>query len=230
MSLPLLGTGKCSPNPAGPTYDLLTGLGAYYRFQNDLTDSSGNARHLTDIGGTTYQAAKINQGLASEGGSLVTAWPAGSLQNTSVSISGWFFAADGNNPSVNTKGAIGGWNHFSIRYHSQQDVDWRVGMVITGLVTAPNGDADVVPNQWNHVVATWDHTTTPSHTANLYINSTLTVTRTGTGSAAVFSLIFFDATDAISSGLDEVGLWSRVLSPGEILALYNFGNGFDPTV
>lgn len=85
-------------------------------------------------------------------------------------------------------------------------------------------------NSWHHVIAWYDHN---AQTINLVVDNGTVVTTSWTGgtrttSGAVFSL-FSSSTPAsyYTKQIDEVCMWKRVLTSGEITSLYNSGAGLD---
>jgi len=79
---------------------------------------------------------------------------------------------------------------------------------------------------WYHVVCTWNGTTVVT-----YLNGNQTVSasqvRPTTFSTYDFALGKNLSTNmaGFAGTIDEVGVWGRVLSAGEVTALYNSGNG-----
>ncbi len=209
--------------PAAP--DLLSGLGAYYRLDGDLTDSSGNGRHLVDGGGTTYAPAVLNQGLATGGGQLAAVWPSTQIQATSASVAGWFYADGATSGSV-AAGGRAGWVFYNIQYRTAAASPKQFFRVKVGAFTFDT--LTVTPDAWHHVAAVWEIHPTEHH-LHIYLDGVLALTHVGIGITGAFSDILIDATNDFSSDLDEIALYDQALSAEEVLLLFNDGDGFDPT-
>ena len=93
------------------------------------------------------------------------------------------------------------------------------------LLTATNNN--IASNKWTHIVVNVD-----SGTARIYINGTEATysaqqtTHVPTDGATILSLgCRTSGVSCFNGTLDEVGLWNRTLTTGEISDLYNDGNG-----
>lgn len=81
---------------------------------------------------------------------------------------------------------------------------------------------------WNHAVVVFDYQT---QNIRMYINGVQVLSETETHNlpantlTAVIGADGINLADWFSGGIDEVGLWNRALSTGEITNLYNNGNG-----
>lgn len=201
---------------------MLTSLGAYYRLNDDLVDSSGNGRDLTASGTPTYAASQLSNGLATNGGTKAASWPTGTPVTQSFSVAGWFYATNGTSAILRAGAKIGwgtnGWLEYVADTTGTRGLRVRIG----GKVVGP-ADASVTNGTWNHGVLTWDHSTTRW---TVYVNGRRSATGTITPTATTFGDITVNATNQFSSGLDEVGLWSRALNLAEVAYL---ASGQDPT-
>lgn len=220
---------------------LTDNLIAYWK----LDESSGNAEDihstydLTNGGtsGVTYEAGKINNGARFQ-----NSYPtnndsfSGAISNLAdFSISLWVNSSSTTNAD-NGLFTCGSWNAsgdlmFMIR-KSASDVK---------LYLQPyGGNPDVeciatlalFDGNWHHIVATY------SATANdiiIYVDNSVAYTKTDYTSLPTIN--FSSATaymgtwklgsnyrGMVDGMIDEVGLWSRVLSSGEVSSLYNSGN------
>lgn len=216
------------PTSATPTLpdSLITwpGILAYYRFQNDLVDSSGLGKDLTGSS-DTYAAGKLGQCLASGSGSL--GYPVPSIVDRSRSISVWLWAEPGINPGFGNVAARVGWQQFAVEYRGISGQD-RIGWVVDGLTYSTSGQADAIISTWNHVVLTYDHTT---NTGKLYVNGALGATETAAPSGQADFTLTVNTSEGgvLTSDVDEFLAFDGVLSAAQIAQLYNAGVGFDPT-
>lgn len=211
---------------------LTTGLISYYK-EEDANDYYAS-NNLTAVGGTSYVAAKINNGASFDGsgdyqkGGDVMDFD----QGDSWSISCWV--------KRNETGASGG---LVTKYDDVNDKGWAVyfnsgnGIRVFMNSSATNGYQRVTNNtftdttSYHHVVATYNGSTKAQTIWYDGDSKTLTDERTNL-SAATTNAIEFNI-GAFNNGsfadinaiIDEVGVWGKVLSSTEIADLYNSGNG-----
>lgn len=224
------GLNQLLPTGATPTLpdSMITwpGILAYYRFQNDLTDSSGQQKTLTGSS-DTYAAGVVGQCLDTGSGTLN--YPVPSIVDRSRSLSVWFFGETG--PSAGgilSTGAKVGWEFFAVQYMAD-DNTFRIGWLVDGLTFSTGGTADAVQGAWNHVVLTYDHTTS---TGNLWVNGTLEHSQSAAASGSGDFTLTVETNaggGGLTSALDEFLAFDGVLSAEQIRQLYNAGAGFDPT-
>lgn len=223
---------------------LTTNLAAYWK----LNESSGNAADssgsstLTNYGTATYAAGKVNNGvsLASASTQYLACADNVALSITGdLSISAWVKPATAPSESRMTIAskfeASGTTNQRSWWLQYRETGGTKM---IEMSVSADGSTRDVVTinvdlgtGVWKHIV--WTYTAATSK-YNLYIDGTATGgEQTGTrtsiyDSTADFALgVYNDAADKaglFNGMIDEVGVWSRVLSSTEVAALYNSGN------
>ena len=209
---------------------LANGLTAYWSFDGNLNDPvgkfNGTARGTAPI---AYGAGKAGQGLVLDGSNFVEItggdpnklqFPAGSM-----SVGGWFKvgAFDKDWQSLISKGE--GSNYRVARRGNSNAIAYAGG-VGEGADDAPN----VNDGNWHHFVAVSDATGAEFGTA-LYIdgkrygvNATKPVLAAGTK-----NLFIGENPEALNrrwvGSIDDIGIWNRVLSAGEVGLLYNGGAG-----
>lgn len=213
---------------------LTTNLIAYYEFNNGAitTDSSGNSKTLINVN-TVANTASGKIGYGADFGSTNTTK---NLNNSSLganptlpmSISTWFYPA-----SVNDNGNIFSIADTTTPYY-QLKLDSTTSHIVfrsntTG--TATSVDTGIAPsiNTWYHVVVVLNSATS----VTLYVNGTQTNLNATCDDPPTSTLdaLFFGALGRTTplqyySGiLDEVGVWSRVLTSAEVTQLYNGGAG-----
>jgi hypothetical protein len=211
------------PVPVDPGTD---GLVAHYQFENNTQDSSGSALHGTAIGEPTYVQglAGLGNAIALNGSDMYVDLPIGPAISTmtNITVTAW----------VNWSGYGGDW---------QRIFDFGTGTTANMYLTpnAPGGmqftidavnldfylNADTLPTGWQHVAAVIDST---SMTMQLYLNGIeIDSGETDTlpsdiGDANQSWLGRSQYTDPYFNGsMDDVRIYDRALSAGEVLYLSN---------
>jgi hypothetical protein len=223
-----------------PTAVALTqNLQAYWKYNEssgNAFDSSGNSNTLADTN-VTYGAGKIGNCSIYDGSadyfSIADASQTGLDLTTDFSFSFWVnytsVPVAGNNMFILSKRS-GSTSGYQLRI-SESAGNQRYGL---GLY---NGSADdtlmaiTTPTTgvWYHTVITWD---AAAKLITLYINNSATTANNATHTSLDTNATAFVvggpttlAGDWLHGKLDEMGIWNRVLSPSEVTALYNSGNG-----
>lgn len=200
--------------------DLLGGLWAYYNFNSDYHDFSGNNRHLTFfdppnnvefVGGRLLNGINITSGGSSKhlrtgNGVSFT----GTTHGVSWSISCWV--------NLSIKDSL--IEIVSANYANELVVVSNTGTAPTIWINDYNIELTGSP-----VSAGWHHVVILGDTINykLYVDNILVATTPVEVYAPTFSEFRLDGLE------DEVAFYNKALSTQEIAALYNNGNGFDPT-
>lgn len=220
---------------------LTTNLVSYWK----LDESSGNAADsvgsntLTNNNTTPFVAAKINNGADMENSSaqsfsITDASQTGLDITGDMSISLWVnleSAPSGDVMYFVTKYKAGGNNSYAFDY---QDSAGTKNLLFANSF---NGTADVAVTvaqtltlgSWFHLVAVY---TAAAGSCQFYVNGSSLGTPTGLGTSifngtADFSLGGQDGGSSVKFDgiMDEVGVWSRTLTSGEVTTLYNGGAG-----
>lgn len=192
-----------------------TGLVAYYRLDNSLSDSSGNGRDLT--GSPAYGSpGKLGSNHLASGTNTLTGL---SVPYTGLTVSCW---VQFDNTGAVAQGAIfftAPAGIFGFRPLNQfRQVQVRLGA--TTVLTSPV----VTASAWHHFAVTCDS----SGNITLYVDGAVTGTASGGPTPDSFSALTVGAS--VSRILvDEAAFHSRDLTAAEVAALYNSGTGFDPT-
>ena len=200
--------------------NLRLGLLAYYRF-NDLTDSSGNGRDLSSADATFTGAGLIGSALAS--GSTISSSDLGIATNLTlaawIKVNGVF---TGTGPSL----SVGKVAPLATIAQCQMIGD---GVSVTASFSDGAGfaaNSNALADGWHHFLFTRN-----GRDCSAYVDGGLIGTFTSSVSPAAvvgkwgISSSGPDATEIV----DEMGVWSRVLTNTEALVLYNGGHGKDPT-
>jgi hypothetical protein len=232
----------CAAN--GLTGTLTTGLVGYWPFCGNANDASGNGNNGTVNGAslTTDRFGNVNSAYSFNGSSNNIRVPnSQTLNNSSVSISGWFNT--GNLPiddGLSAKGIIGKW------WQSPSSCNSNYNAYLLCL-TKPSGQSlsylgaatdfyagnnfytttNITTNNWFHFVFSHNSTTG----GQLFINGQLINSNNVSGSIcnSINDLIFgADVTNGalyrfFNGKLDDIGIWNRVLTAAEILQLYTQG-------
>jgi hypothetical protein len=208
---------------------LTNNIKAYYKLNEasgDAIDATGNGYTMVNTS-VTYSSGKINNGAVFNGSTSVFKNSTFPRDTSAVSFSGWF------KTSGNTMCIFG--QDDSVTGSAQRTFQMQISA--TGKLlsiffnTATNNVVSSITtvndNTWRHFVTTYSGTET-----KLYINATLEATdtsitgalRSGTGMS--IGTISDENNQAYFNGtLDEIGIWSRVLSQAEVTQLYNSGAG-----
>ncbi|MBS1823992.1 MAG: hypothetical protein JST93_01605, partial [Acidobacteria bacterium] len=214
--------------------NLNSGLVSYWK-----EDASGS--HSDSVGGNTgtvtgavsYTAsgklggAYSYNAAGSQSDGLVSAAVTGLSSWTSGSMSAWIKVtvySSGNKLTVMQIPENGGYGHLWLSIiPGTRKVQFVAG---TGTADAGlDGTTALADNTWYHVVAVWNKT---AKTTSLYVNGQLEGTRSIPNFGAQESRLVWGAGYngfGTRGTIDEVGLWNRVLTAGEVASLYNGGAG-----
>ncbi len=211
-------------------------LAAYWK----LDEASGNradsygGNTLTDnntVGSTTGKISNAAQFVVANNESLSVASTADLvIGNADASLSFWFqLAAKVANQNIVAKTAAGDGEFFFF-YDQPSDrmkftVHGAAGFGSTTTITA-NVLGSPATSTWYHVACYHDSI---NNQIGLWINGVAETPATHTlgvySTSGAFSLGDFQFTSEFGGLLDEVGFWRRVITPREIVALYNGGSG-----
>ncbi|MHC1769333.1 MAG: LamG-like jellyroll fold domain-containing protein [Verrucomicrobiia bacterium] len=219
-------------SPVEVNTTLADDLKAYWPFDGDLEDKEGvfdgSERGSSPI---TFNAGKtgFGQAILLDGFDQYVQVTGGqpddlSFAGGSVSISCWFKvgAFDKSWQALIAQGEGSSWRV------ARNSAD--VGMSYAGGLTDITSARDVSDFEWHHLVAISDGAGTAFGTA-LYLDGVLESTTTGKAALANNAARTMIGENPGATGrswngeIDDVGIWSRVLSQAEIAALYNNGTG-----
>jgi hypothetical protein len=211
---------------------LLTDLVAYWKLDDLTWSDSVGSNDLANNGSVVVGTPKLGAGSAQFDGSNFLSL----ASNPHVQIDGDFTVAcwvrfgvlDGSRQIIIGKDANSSREY--VLYIDTGDViRWQVrASVSNGLVTSSVAPA---PNTWYFLVATHN---SASNTQTLTVNASTTnsgttagTINTGNAEFQVGAREFVGFENLISNGsrIDEVGIWKRLLTSGEISDLYNGGAG-----
>ncbi|MBT9168336.1 MAG: hypothetical protein DDT19_01681 [Syntrophomonadaceae bacterium] len=213
---------------------LINNIVSYWKLDGNSTDAAGT-NNGTDTA-ITYGTAngRINQGALYNGttSNINLGNVLGSTFVAAHSVSGWMFPTGGSFAGLigKTSGGIPHPIDYYIDVGSRLFVAYLGNGTTTYMFTrTPN--SSITLNAWNFITVTYDGSATIAG-IRIYINGvsqTLTPGGTnmtptnGTNSAIIGSRS--DAVTTLTGNMDEVGIWSRVLSAAEVSTLFNNGAG-----
>ena len=219
---------------------LLTNLEAYWKFDEssgNAADATGNGHTGTNTNTATFSTGKVNNGAYVAHASAQyfdVASSAGLNFTGDFSVSGWFYFTVTNQANMM---ASRGWDA------AQAGHNWWFyypgNNTISILIS--NGTVENVPTwAWTPSSATWYHIamvyTASAGQVELFIDGTSQTAKTGfpttinnTSKSTVIGNLLnnLGSDEGVSFGgrIDELGIWTRVLSSSEITQLYNGGSG-----
>jgi 3-methyladenine DNA glycosylase Tag len=191
-------------------------------------DRSGNNNNGTTTGGVTKTIGKIGQGLLFDGTSGYVSIPnSNSIGITGdMSISAWVKVTD----FVNYNGILGKTNNnqyanpydFYLNQTTGLPKFYR-GNGNSGVTNFSLGTNPPALNQWQFIAVTMSGTNV-THYLNGVANGTGTINTTTTnGSDYLYIGSRGDLVTKMKGTLDEVRIYNRALSAGEVTQLYNLG-------
>jgi Concanavalin A-like lectin/glucanases superfamily/PEP-CTERM motif len=215
---------------------LTTGLEAYYQFNGNGLDSSGNGLNLNLVGSPSFGPGLFGQALSldnnpSQYATLSANPSAFNFGSSDFTIQVWvnFNTFDGREQTLIEKftGANGpGWSLTTPSAGGTSNIvefyGGGVGVVNSPTVSIPTGE-------WSQVIVERSGTT-----LSIYLDGSLLVSDTsfvGSITSVTNPLLIGtrDAQDgrdfAVDGKMDEIAIWNRALSTSEIVSLWNGGNG-----
>lgn len=195
---------------------LTDNLIAYYKLDGNSNDSVGS-KNGTDTS-ITYSsgAGKINDGASASNGLITNSDAAFKIDVMSLSL--WVKSSSFGASYRLLCASQQRWSLFA--------VDGVLGSYDWGGVAFRSTGVNIADGNWHHCVLTYDGGVTNG--SNIYIDGSLSLNFTCSNGTAAANLKMF--SHAISSqnancSMDEIGIWSRIISAGEVTQLYNSGAG-----
>lgn len=220
-----------------------------------LDESSGNASDsvgsntLTNKNGVTFSSGKINNGIDLEIATVQSMYILDASQTGlditgDISISAWIklesLASTGNETIVAK------WHATGAGFRAYQFDITQTTNLLRFQISSDGGSSNVNVatcntafdvddlGVWHHCVVTVD-VSSASAGITIYIDGVAqSVTASGTQTSIANTTAQFDIgarnylgtpTELFDGMIDEVGVWSRELTSGEVTSLYNSGNG-----
>ena len=215
---------------SGAKKSLSDGLVGYWKMDEASWD--GTADEVVDASGAG------NDGVA-VGATGIPTTGAGKFGNGGVfdGVDDYVSIADDDSLDITNNFTIGAWiyhitntGYFDVitqraylYYFAVNEYD-KIHISGTGLTPSTVTTTDTIPdNSWRYVTATYN-----GSTLNLYINGTLSKSASVTGSlgtGAQVTTISQDGSSGFNGSIDQVRIYNRALSPGEVRDLYSFAPG-----
>jgi hypothetical protein len=237
---------------AAPT-TLTSGLVAYYPFNGNANDTSGNANNglVTRAALTTDRFGTANTAYSFDGSSTSIKIPFSSSINSiqkGLTISAWIYMQGGTpagNPPrlLELRGAYGNGGNAGFVLLSQGNSDsartfetrWYNNNGATNISIAPT--SSVTSKDWHHVVFTADG---ESAVGKFYVDGILRgtnaqmqnqgkITSCDYNSNAIFIGIEPGGTGAWGGKIDELRIYNRALDSNEVLYAFNAQNNTEPS-
>jgi hypothetical protein len=218
--------------------NLTSGLVGYWTFDGADTiwtssstgttldkSGSGNTGTLTGMTqSTNIKAGKIGQGIYMDG--VTDHVQAGMLPDLSAagSISVWFKGNSftiSNETIVSTANWDTGFYGFNLTGRSNEGLTWQLGNASTYQNVVPVSGGGFSSNIWYHVVLTWDGSNVVTYINGAKINTTAqTVSPVTDFYALRIGENAAGASRRFNGVIDELRIYNRAVSAGEVTALY----------
>ncbi len=225
-----------SPLPTTASCIPTTGLVAWYPFNGNANDESGNGNNGTNNGATlTTDRFGVSGKAYSFNGvsSFIEVNNDSSLCLPIYSISAWVkpngYYLSGTDDANYILGKGNDFNdgHYSLHYKTiSQKARASIGVGSSGLYV--NSTSDILSSDWVHIASTWD-----GNNLKIYINGSLeNLVSVASNVQGINSENLYFGTMAanttwpywLNGKLDDIAIYNRALTPSEITQLYNAGN------
>ena len=230
-----------------PSYVPTTGLVAYYPFNGNANDVSGNGNNGTivntalttdrnSLSNSAYDFDFTNVIFGQQNDEIYI--PYNSILNSSnISVSVWLYPRSyywNGNPNASTI-----INRFEYGYSNPNGQTWGIGFNQNSIYAAifeaaPNNSQNnavvnyanpLVLNTWNNIVFTYNGSLLNLYLNGILVGSTNTTLLLNTAGSSGISIGesnqangFWQPTDG---KIDDIGIWNRALTQPEITELYN---------
>jgi hypothetical protein len=201
---------------------LLNGLQRYYKLDGDGVDAVGGQNAV--VSNPTYVTGKLGQGARIAGNTSKSIVAPGLNLMTAISISMWVYWT-GSNTYAMVVGNMDGGGGTDLNYAI---LTGGTSMTFYGTGNSPSSSSpSMSQNTWHHVVATRTLAGVTQFWTNGVAGSAVAGAAPYSVPAADFRIGHREDNYASFPGdIDDVAVWNRVLTSGEIAELYNAGAGF----
>ena len=200
---------------------LLVDILAYWNLNDDgsggvsLVDSTPNGNTLTNINGVTLGTGIIDGDAVFNGSNYLQTSSVFSA-NTPISFSGWINTTSSGpwGGIANSVGSSGGFRLIGIN----GDIYFQAPSTTTANTTG----ASYNDGNWHFCVGVAD-----GSNISLYVDGSLITSVADSSTAVGTNFLIGNGGDFVTNPaqIDEVGVWSRALSPTDVTSLYNNGTG-----
>jgi len=214
--------GPAAPACASPLIST-TNLEAYYKFDGNVNDSSGNARTGTEYGSPTYVAGKFGQSIDLNGSTQYVSIPSYQYLQPQTTATSWSMSTWIKYDVVGVHSIFDTFNYSN----PYKGVRFRVNHSTTFILASVGFDnlAFTKPTSsagtWYHFAATMNGTT-----IKLYWDGTLLGTLSWSAPETVYRAGVApeigrapDGTAYLNGQIDDYSIWRRVLSGTEVATL-----------
>ncbi len=211
--------------------DLSNGLVAYYPFDGDASDQSGNGNNGTTNGGCSWVTGKVGQSCSFDGTGYINIPNSSTLQipSNQMTISTWINISgvpNGNVPII-CKSDNPDIPQYTLNFHGPKNHVAFGVRTSTGLLQA-NFDYVFNYNEWYFVAITWDGSVVTLYiNNNIVLSKNLAATMLADNNPLEIGRDVPGATEYFQGMLDNLRIYDRALNGQEISALYNEGGGGD---
>jgi hypothetical protein len=199
------------------------GLLAYYKFDNDGSDASGNNRALTITNGVFVSSRSgTNECLSFMAGAMAITPHDAALNPAAITVSLWIkMTKPAMGIDVIKKYAGAGMlNGYTLWFNGPDMVAWDYGANSTNYVVAFTNSSIITDNTWHSIICTADNTG-----AKLFIDGASIATGTWQGTPGapnhIQDLKIGDEAGNLKGAIDDIRIYNRVLSSKEIQDLSN---------
>lgn len=200
----------------------LTNLVSYYKLDTSSADSVGS-NNGTDTAITySYANGKIQGGAGFNGtSSNINIGSSATLQNSTFTYAAWINPTSLSSGNPNIISGPGGFP--ALRIKTDGGVK-RLNLLKQGVTDLCEGTSAINTGTYTHIALTYNNST---GAYVFYINGSVDKSGTISTQTWTFGTTYLgNASGEYWNGsMDEVGIWSSVLSASDITALYNSGNG-----
>lgn len=200
---------SCKKEPAEETSYPTDGLVSYFNFDNNLIDDLGNTPDGTNHGSAVFSEGKAGQAITLNGSGQYIEFGRNTYRNgNNISVSVWIKRSSNAGLYAIMCNDFGIWA-----------TNTTAGMAISVPLTE-SAAGPLTPNEWTHLVGTYDGTDIKA-----YVNGILLETQNHPGDIhdwyGNLKLGVFD-TEYWAGSVDELFIYSKVLSQSEVNQLYNY--------
>jgi hypothetical protein len=201
-----------------------SGLVAFYPFNNNSNDESGNSRngissnvtYTIDRFGLSNKSAVFN---ATNSSITISSWSI--LNNNSTrTISLWFKAVGQTTSQYMLSWGTNATNQSSVvgNYYGSGSSAFGFQGYSTGITQGFSGICPYFDNQWHSVIFTHDGTTSKLFVDG--VQKTSGANTFATGSSNLFIGNYFGSSAFFNGGIDDIRIYNRALSTTEVTQLY----------
>jgi len=224
------------PTPSEPCQKLANGLLAYWDFNGELNDATGNGNGLNSSGTIAYEQGKNGQAIRFDGSGSSVVYNDSLAISGDFTIAGWFYPINDtsntdpaypsiwtlniNNPANNPPDLYpSAYNGFYQGYYNPSDT----GNAPQSFSLFELPMYSIQYGQWNHVVESFGN---GRH--RIYLNGVKTYDAPYTNAGwqgIVLGAYNHNGDNASNARIDEVGIWNRALCDQEASCLFYNGLG-----